>query len=136
MASGKFTKDSGAAARANVDEDKRREGMARASALQKRRAMITQQLISELNAVDPFTKMTNARLMVMRLVMLATAEQPDLAAIKEVYDRVEGKARQQVEVTHDGDVTVRSAAVSVLDELIAEATGRGPSSSRTDSLPN
>lgn len=132
----RFTKDNAAEMQARSDNDKRKASMKEASSAQKRRAMITQHLISELNSVDPVTQMTHTRLMVLRLVSLATAAQPDLAAIKEIYDRVEGKARQQVEVTHDGDVTVRSAAVSVLDELIAEATGRIPSGSGKDPLPN
>lgn len=132
----RFTKDNAAEMQARSDNDKRKASMKEASSAQKRRAMITQHLISELNSVDPVTQMTHTRLMVLRLVSLATAAQPDLAAIKEIYDRVEGKARQQVEVTHDGDVTVRSAAVSVLDDLIAEATGRIPSGAGKDPLPN
>jgi hypothetical protein len=97
-------------------------------------------LIAELNSPCE-TKMdgkavTNLRMMVYRLVDMATNEDADLMAIKEVYDRVEGKAKQEVDVKHDGDVTVRSAAVSVLDEIIEESTRRVPRGTPKDTLPN
>jgi hypothetical protein len=113
-----------------------REGIRAAQGVQARRAMITQHLISELNAVDPVAQMSKARLMVMRLVEMAIAPAPDLVAIREIYDRVEGKARQQVDVSHDGDVTVRSAAISALDELIEEVTRRKSAGAGKDTLPN
>ena len=107
------------------------------SDVKRTRANLSQHLISELNALDPFANVTKARLMIMRLVEMATCERADLASIREVWDRAEGKARQQVDVTHDGDVTIRSAAVSAVDELIAEATRRsGTGRSDTDPLPN
>jgi hypothetical protein len=108
-----------------------------------RRNIITQHLIGELAAVDPLTNITKARTLVMRLVEMATLPldaagrpQADLGAIREIYDRVEGKARQQVEVSHDGDVTVRSAAVSVVDELIAEVLRQHAGRDHKDVLPN
>lgn len=102
----------------------------------KRRSMITQLLISELNSIDPRTQVTKAQMMVLRLVTLATSEVPDMSAIKEVYDRVEGKARQPLDVSHDGEFTVKSAAVSLLAELVADANRRDTDQSGTDILPN
>jgi hypothetical protein len=96
-------------------------------------AAITQALISELNAIDPFTKVTKMRMLIVRLVEMATCDKPDLGAIKEIYDRVEGKARQPVDVTNDGETTGRSAAVSVLAQFLDEALGREPA--RTDEKP-
>ena len=103
----------------------------------RKRAMITQALISELNAVDPYTQMTKMRLMVVRLVEMATLTQPDLGAIKEIYDRVEGKVRQQTEVTHDGEVSVRSASVHILDDILEDIKGRTAAlKPAKDTLPN
>ena len=73
-------------------------GIREAQPEMRRRAMLTQHLIGELAAIDPFVHVTKARLMIMRLVALATKENPDLQAMKEIFDRVEGKTRQQVDV--------------------------------------
>jgi hypothetical protein len=90
----------------------------------KARLPITQQLINELhNSVDG-TKdgMTKMRALVKTLVEKAILG--EALAIKEVFDRVEGKARQQVDVTHGGDISVRSAALSFLDQVVADVLRR------------
>lgn len=53
-----------------------------------------------------------------------------------IADRVDGKAMQAVEVTHDGEVTLRSAAISAIDELLGRIPGRSADISDPDPLPN
>lgn len=114
----------------------RRSASARAAQpIKVKRAVITEQLINELHNIDPTSEMTKLRLVVKRLVDQAIKDPPDLVATKEIFDRVEGKARQQVDVTHDGDVTVHSAAISALDAIIEEAIGRKSESVSEDVVP-
>jgi len=98
-------------------------------AVRKANRPITEQLINELHnmvieevengdGTKSTIEMTKMRRVVKSLV--SNAIKGDMLAIKEVFDRVEGKAHQQVDVTHDGDVSVRSAALSFLDQVIAD----------------
>jgi hypothetical protein len=69
-----------------------------------------------------------------KLVDIAINGNVQAAAL--IADRVDGKAMQAVEVTHDGEVTFRSAAISALDEIIAGAAAGSADRARKDSLPN
>ena len=44
----------------------------------------------------------------------------DVAAIKEIGDRLDGKPTQDVAIEHSGEITQVSAAVSVLDSFFAD----------------
>lgn len=53
-----------------------------------------------------------------------------------IADRVDGKAMQAVEVTHDGEVTLRSAAISAIDELLGRIPAGSAHRTDADTLPN
>lgn len=69
-----------------------------------------------------------------KLVDLAVAG--EMPAIKEVIDRVDGKSDATLNVNSTAEVTIRSAAISALDELIAAAAGRTADSADENALPN
>lgn len=100
----------------------------------KKRDVITQHLIAELNHIDETTKISRARMIARSLVIAATEGKLD--AQKELIDRVEGKARQEVDVNSNVELTVVSAAVSVLAELVGEAAGRAERPVTPNPLPN
>lgn len=100
----------------------------------KSRDFITQHIIAELNELEPTYNVTYARLLARSLV--ANAVGGEIQAQREVIDRVEGKAKQDLNVKHDGEVTLKSAAVSVIDDLVEFATGARPHRSDEGSLPN
>lgn len=100
----------------------------------KKRDMITQHIISELTELHTGSSVSRARMLARALVDNAVGG--DLQAQKEVIDRVEGKARQEIDVNHDGEITLKSAAVSVLDEIVEFAAGRSADIAGKDSLPN
>lgn len=60
----------------------------------------------------------------------------DVPAINAIADRLDGKANQAVEVTHAGEVTFKSAAISALNSFFAEEAGRGADKPHKDALPN
>lgn len=93
----------------------------------------TATLISQLNEVDHKTKKAKIHLLVANLIKLAlgyttkrkidgklrTVEiQPNLAAIIEVFDRVEGKVRQNVDISGQIEVEDVTAARAKLDKII------------------
>lgn len=53
------------------------------------------------------------------------AMEGEIAAIKEVIDRVDGKSDATLNVNQSTEVTIRSAAISAIDALIGEITGTG-----------
>jgi hypothetical protein len=55
------------------------------------------------------------------------SDQARATAADKLLDRAHGKAPQAMNVSHEGAITVRSAAVSAVALLIAEATGGGAS---------
>lgn len=55
----------------------------------KREKFITQQLIAELNEIDPQTEAKRLRKVVKALI--SKAEEGDVTAAREIFDRVEGK---------------------------------------------
>jgi hypothetical protein len=59
------------------------------------RKVITQALIAELNTIDPKTKQTRLRNVVLKLIQ--NAETGDNTAIQHIADRVEGKPVATVE---------------------------------------
>ncbi len=59
------------------------------------RKIITQALIAELNEVDPKSKQTRLRKIVLKLI--ENAEDGDNQAIQHIADRIEGKPAQTIE---------------------------------------
>lgn len=59
-----------------------------------------------------------------RLSLHAESETARVAAINSLLDRGYGKPSQQVDVTHDGELTLQSSPVSALTSFFAE-TGTG-----------
>lgn len=57
-------------------------------------------------------------------------------AVREVWDRIEGKAMQAVEVKHDVEITLKSAVVSQLDSFFAVTAGRLEDQSDPDVVSN
>lgn len=100
----------------------------------KRRDVVTQHIIAELNEVDATTKVTRARMLARALVMNAVGG--DIAAQREVIDRAEGKARQEAIITHEGELTVQSAPVSAVNSFFAEAFGPREGQPNPGTLPN
>ena len=64
----------------------------------------------------------------------AMAEEGDKWAIGFIADRLEGKADANVNVNQSTEVTIRSAAVSVIDALVEEAIGDGAGSGDTNAV--
>ena len=100
----------------------------------KKRDVVTQHIIAELNTVDATTGVTRARMLAKALVDNAIGG--DSQAQRETIDRAEGKARQQLDVTHEGELTLKSAVVSQLDSFFAVAAGRLEDQSDPDVVPN
>jgi len=119
----------------NPEINARRGASVRAAA-EARRANkpITEQLINELKNIDPTTQMSQLRLVVKALV--GNAMGGDNLAIKEIFDRVEGKPKQQVDVSHDGEVSVRSAALSVLDQIFEDVLRADTLRGQPNALPD
>lgn len=68
--------------------------------------------------------------------VIVQAANGDAQAYKEVFDRLDGKATQQLDVIHEGEITHKSAAISAIDELTSFAfTGR-TGEPDADPLPN
>jgi hypothetical protein len=65
----------------------------------RRGRFLTQALVAELNETDPVTGQKKFRALVKRLVDHAISKDGDLAAIGMIFDRVEGKAVQAVELS-------------------------------------
>jgi ribosomal protein L17 len=60
-----------------------------------KRKILTQSLISELNEIDPSTKMTRMRRVIQQLI--TNAEGGDNQAIMAIFDRIEGKPTATIE---------------------------------------
>jgi len=99
--------------------------------------IIRDALILELNRMDSAEdgeKVKKVNRIVHKLV--AAGMEGKIDAIKEIFDRVEGKATQQLDVTHDGEITHKSAAISAVDGFLAEALGSGAGGTDKGPLPN
>ena len=102
-------------------------------------SLCTQTLISQLNEIDPRTGKAKIRFLCDTLYKLATGYsykkryrvdgkiemeevdvQPDVAAIKEIIDRVQGKAPQAVQVGGDPDNPIE--VVNVIERIVIAAT--------------
>lgn len=69
-------------------------------------------------------------------MVVSKAVEGDAQAYKELFDRIEGRPQQQLDVTHEGEITHLSAAISAVDELTSFAfTGRSDQPN-PDPLPN
>src|SRR5260221_11311193 len=88
---------------------------------------LTQSLISELNELDPAENMAKFRVMVRRLVERAIAPDADFMAIKEIFDRVEGRSVQAMEVSgRDGrpaEVLTVNMSLAEISRLYADTLG-------------
>lgn len=71
-----------------------------------------------------------------RLALGAENEAMRVSAIKEILDRAYGKATQHMDVDVKSEVTFKSAAVSLINELIAGASAGRADISNPDALPN
>lgn len=60
----------------------------------------------------------------------------DVPAINAIADRLDGKPNQALEVTHDGEITLKSAVISQLDSFFAVAAGRLADQSDPDVVSN
>ena len=60
----------------------------------------------------------------------------DVPAINAIADRLDGKPNQALEVTHDGEITLKSAVVSQLNGFFADTAGRLTDQSDADVVPN
>jgi hypothetical protein len=99
-----------------------------------KRDFLTQQIIAELNEIDPAQNVTKARMLVKSLVDNAVGG--DLAAQREIFDRVEGKAHQTTEITVDDK---RDATDWTRDELVAfldDARKSGNGTAKTNGRAN
>lgn len=59
-----------------------------------KRDLLTQHLIAELNEIDPASNVTKSRRLICQLVDKACGG--DLTAIRDIYERVEGKVTQPI----------------------------------------
>lgn len=71
-----------------------------------------------------------------RLATGAENEATRVAAIKEILDRAYGKATQHVELEHGGEITLRSAAISAIDELLGRIPAGSADRIDASTLPN
>jgi hypothetical protein len=87
----------------------------------KRDKFLTQQLIAELRLIDPKTQVNRTRRVIQALI--DKAEEGDVAAIREVLDRVEGKVTQIIGGDEESPLDLLgglgAAIDSKLDRLIA-----------------
>lgn len=90
----------------------------------KKRDFITQHLIAELRAVNASTGVERVRELVTALVDKALTG--DVAAAKEIFDRVEGKVPQVVQGDADNPIehVVRAAGLGVDDKISRIVAGR------------
>lgn len=99
--------------------------------------IIRDSLLLELNRMtesDDGEKIKKVSRIVAKLV--AAGMEGKIDAIREIFDRVEGKAKQEVDVHHEGELTLKSALVSQLDSFFAEAAAGPAHKPHTDALPN
>lgn len=98
--------------------------------------IIRDALILELNRLElsDGEKVKRINRVVTKLVDAAVDGKVD--AIREIFDRVEGKAKQEVGVIHEGEITLKSAAISALDEILAGTASRFEDQPSKDPLPN
>lgn len=83
--------------------------------------IIRDALILELNRMtdaENGEKVKKVNRIVAKLVSAGMEGKVD--AIREIFDRVEGKAKQELDVHHEGELTLKSALVSQLDSFFAQ----------------
>lgn len=68
--------------------------------------------------------------------LIAKASEGDVAALREIGDRLDGKPTQEATITHEGELTVLSAPVSAVNSFFADALGYRESVPDPDTLPN
>ena len=71
-----------------------------------------------------------------RLSKSAENEATRVSAIKELLDRAFGKATQQVDIEHSGELTLRSVIVSELNSFFSQTAGRIEDRSDADVVSN
>lgn len=79
-------------------------------------------------------KTTKLYLIANRLVDVAIAG--DIPAIKEIFDRVDGRQKEQIDLNATGTLNVESSAVSAVVELLASAIAKRASGDNANALPN
>ena len=68
--------------------------------------------------------------------LVKSAAEGDVAALREIGDRLDGKPTQEATITHDGEITHVSATVSAVDEFIEDALTSGTRIFSENPLPN
>ncbi len=89
----------------------------------KKRDVVTQHIIAELNEIDEETGISYARKIARALVRKA-ANESDMMAIREAIDRTDGKPTQDVAIEHSGELTLTSVIVSELNSFFSQTAGR------------
>ena len=64
--------------------------------------------------------------------LVTKAEEGDVAAAKEIFDRVDGKVPQSHDIKKETTVTVYAEAISAFDRWIAETSARGANGADED----
>lgn len=68
--------------------------------------------------------------------IVAKGIEGDVAAAREIGDRLDGKPTQELDVHHEGELTLKSVIISQLDSFFIEATPRLEDRSDEDVVPN
>ena len=100
----------------------------------KKRDVVTQHIIAELNEIDEASGVSRARALARALVDKAVGG--DVQAQRECIDRTDGKPSQDISVDHSGELTLRSVIVSELNSFFADATRRLEDRSNEDVVSN
>ncbi len=98
--------------------------------------IIRDALILELNRMDTHDgeKVKKVNRIVHKLVNCAIEGKID--AIREIFDRVEGRPSQDVAIAHTGELTLKSVVVSQLVSFFESAAGRLEDRSDENVVPN
>ncbi len=69
-------------------------------------------------------------------MVIMKAVEGDAQAYRELFDRIEGKSKQEIDVEHSGELTLKSVVISQLDSFFAVAAGRLEDQSDADVVSN
>lgn len=86
--------------------------------------IIRDALLIELNREDLVDGKKVKRIHRMVRKIVASAIEGDTTATREIFDRVEGKPKQEVDIEHSGELTLKSIIVSELNSFFGQAAGR------------
>ncbi len=86
--------------------------------------MVTARILEQLEKVNPRDKHGRTNLQILVDALIEEANKGELPAIKEVIDRVEGKAVSSIEVTGEDGGPIEVDAIKKLDARIAAIAKR------------